>query len=204
MSAMASSSFTLPSLSTATPDPTSTAGIGTGNGVSSSLYLYTFLATLLVLLAISAFIIFRTVVQRRRNRAAILAAIADGTYIPPPPPPNLKVRPKMWEVYLDDENDVAEKGWSGVTPVSAMHLDEKSPAAKPTTPPPLACMSALLRRSHAPPEPTAPAPARDATLAMKPVQLAVLIAMPQPAREKHADDIPALEFGVSVLKVAES
>ncbi|TCD64458.1 hypothetical protein EIP91_004062 [Steccherinum ochraceum] len=65
---------------------------------------YTFLATLVLLIAISALVITRTFVLRRRQRLLIEEAIRNGTYVPPPTgQPKVKVeKPVLWDVYLEE------------------------------------------------------------------------------------------------------
>ncbi|KAI0665598.1 hypothetical protein C8Q78DRAFT_1083834 [Trametes maxima] len=88
---------------------------------SASLYLYTFLATLVLLLLVSATIIARSYVIRRRHREFIAQAIANGTYVPPA---RIRIgkKPKMFEVALVREVEGAEPrripektgGWSSI------------------------------------------------------------------------------------------
>ncbi|KAI0643269.1 hypothetical protein C8Q79DRAFT_168628 [Trametes meyenii] len=88
---------------------------------SASLYLYTFLATLILLLLVSATIIARSYVIRRRHREFIAQAIANGTYVPPA---RIRIgkKPKMFEVALVREVEGAEPrrvpektgGWSSI------------------------------------------------------------------------------------------
>ncbi|EMD32688.1 hypothetical protein CERSUDRAFT_118451 [Gelatoporia subvermispora B] len=136
----------MPTISSTSSSPSSSATNGNDNfdpaapalTSSASLYLYTFLATLLLLLSVSAAIILRSYVIRRRARAAIAEAIANGTYIPPPaviaatqPKPVLS---DVWidtKMMLEEERDEKEKmkeremriwqggEWSRMMPVSA-------------------------------------------------------------------------------------
>ncbi|KAH8078074.1 hypothetical protein BXZ70DRAFT_690488 [Cristinia sonorae] len=84
---------------------------------SASLYLYTFLATLVLLLTVSALIIARSYALRRRQQRIIDEAIRNGTYVPPPsrifgPPPLEK--PILHDVYLTS-NQTAREGWCGTS-----------------------------------------------------------------------------------------
>ncbi|KAI3614255.1 hypothetical protein WG66_000074 [Moniliophthora roreri] len=71
---------------------------------SASLYLYTFLATLVLLLGVSAAIVIRSLLLRRRHRRMIEEAIRNGTWVPPANSSRTKVdpsmKPKMYEAYL--------------------------------------------------------------------------------------------------------
>ncbi|KAL4251324.1 hypothetical protein ABKN59_005645 [Abortiporus biennis] len=74
---MSSTSSSLP------PPPTGSAGNNSGQGTlpalssSAALYLYTFLATLVLLLTVSAAIVFRSYILRRRQRLLIEEAIRN-------------------------------------------------------------------------------------------------------------------------------
>ncbi|KAI0739420.1 hypothetical protein C8Q80DRAFT_181433 [Daedaleopsis nitida] len=147
---------------------------GTGPALTSSagLYLYTFLATLVLLLLVSATIIFRSWALRRHQRALIAEAIANGTYVPPGKAADLGDRPKMYEVFIGDEDALTEKmreegrfssekekqrekenvaggslvvEWDNMVPISGVHLNAPE---KPTSPP------------LPPPAPTPPPPSR--------------------------------------------
>jgi len=133
------SSLSQPSFTGAGSDPSNSPGPSNpGNGTtSSSLYLYTFLATLLLLLAISGGIVFRSVLIRRRTRRMIEEAIRNGTWIPPAPrtPVKLSDKPALYDAYTilskkhHDESFLKEKPglWSAIKPVSTtLVTNEKS------------------------------------------------------------------------------
>ncbi|TFK60645.1 hypothetical protein BDN72DRAFT_506033 [Pluteus cervinus] len=70
---------------------------------------YTFLATLVLLLGVSASIVVRSLILRRRHRRMMEEAIRNGTWIPPAPTigghtgrvkVDLSKKPKMFEVWL--------------------------------------------------------------------------------------------------------
>jgi hypothetical protein len=122
----------------ATPSPaatstasSSTSSSGSNQGSegslasSASLYLYTFLATLVLLLGVSAAIVVRSLVLRRRHRRMIEEAIRNGTYVPPNVLANsrgridLAKKPKMWEATLVANGGSKEGGWTDILPVSA-------------------------------------------------------------------------------------
>lgn len=93
-------------------------------GNSASLYLYTFLATLVLLLGVSAAIVIRSLILRRRHRRMIEEAIRNGTYVSPSVLAHsrgrvdLAKKPKLWEAtVLRELNSKGE--WSDVFPVSA-------------------------------------------------------------------------------------
>ncbi|KAJ2914670.1 hypothetical protein MD484_g5737, partial [Candolleomyces efflorescens] len=68
---------------------------------------YTFLATLVLLLSVSAAIVIRSFILRRRHRRMVEEAIRNGTWVPQNVPPSgraprvdLSKKPVMWEAYL--------------------------------------------------------------------------------------------------------
>ena len=68
---------------------------------------YTFLATLVLLLAVSGAIVVRSFILRRRHRRMVEEAIRNGTWIPPTPAVrparvDLSKKPELWEAYLGD------------------------------------------------------------------------------------------------------
>ncbi|RPD58183.1 hypothetical protein L226DRAFT_143035 [Lentinus tigrinus ALCF2SS1-7] len=118
---------------------------------SASLYLYTFLATLIILILVSATIVCRSYALRRRQRALIAEAIANGTYVDPNKPPVVE-RPKMFEMHigveeaakLEETEFSSEKekqretvgsdilvDWDKMAPVSCRWLN---PPERPVTP----------------------------------------------------------------------
>ncbi|KAF8897986.1 hypothetical protein CPB85DRAFT_1328205 [Mucidula mucida] len=87
------------------PSPSLTGSPALGNTTSSaSLYLYTFLATLVLLLSVSAAIVLRSLILRRRHAAMMAEAIRNGTYIPPTNTRGPKIdpsqKPPMYEAHL--------------------------------------------------------------------------------------------------------
>ncbi|KAI0044468.1 hypothetical protein FA95DRAFT_1562217 [Auriscalpium vulgare] len=191
------------------PTATDTAG-----RQSSSLYLYTFVATLVLLLAISGIIVSRSMVLRRRQRALVLEAIANGTYVPPLPHVRPADRPKMWEVYLSQQQGCdAEKGWrwADLKPVSALAIQSagSKPAALQPQPGPqapgflrrpfLLFHRAQLAPTQTPPPAQAPGEDQQPQLPL-PVQVAVLVAMPGSGSSAARDELPVLEIGVGVVR----
>ncbi|KAI0702389.1 hypothetical protein C8T65DRAFT_263869 [Cerioporus squamosus] len=59
-------------------------------------------ATLIILLIVSATIVFRSYALRRRQRAAIAEAIANGTYVDPDKAPVVE-RPRMFDMHIGTE-----------------------------------------------------------------------------------------------------
>ncbi|KAJ3724221.1 hypothetical protein DFJ43DRAFT_1090879 [Lentinula guzmanii] len=104
----------------------SSSGGGENIANSASLYLYTFLATLVLLLGVSAAIVIRSLILRRRHRRMIEEAIRNGTYVPPSILAtsrggriDLAKKPKMWEATVRSEWNGKEGGWADILPVSA-------------------------------------------------------------------------------------
>lgn len=125
-------------------------GGGPGSGgiaSSAALYLYTFLATLVLLIAVSTAIVARSFVLRRRHRRLVEEAIRNGTWVPPTPTArsrrarvDLSKKPVMWEAYLGSaEKDSAPtpvvvedvREWDAIKPVSAQYF---APLELPTAP----------------------------------------------------------------------
>ncbi|KAF8522289.1 hypothetical protein BU17DRAFT_87378 [Hysterangium stoloniferum] len=134
--------------STQPASPSSTNG---AQGQSSSLYLFTFLATLLLLLAVSCAIVIRSFILRRRFRRRIEEAIAAGVLMPGSLDDGLGggmgrnrrrdfgEKPKLWEVWVDENGQIhdppskdsssdhdhlgkGEGKWEEILPVSATIL----------------------------------------------------------------------------------
>ncbi|KAG6918733.1 hypothetical protein DXG01_012218 [Tephrocybe rancida] len=125
-------------------------GGGGGNGgpgvaASASLYLYTFLATLVLLLSVSAAIILRSLLLRRRHQRMVEEAIRNGTWVPPSPGGSgpfglggggrrvdLTKKPKLWEAYVGDRESPAQKPrqaettteweWESIRPFAAAYV----------------------------------------------------------------------------------
>ncbi|KAF7422594.1 hypothetical protein PC9H_010750 [Pleurotus ostreatus] len=86
--------------------------------VSSKLYLFTFLATLFLLLGISALIVFRSLVIRRRLERRINHAIQEGLVAAPRAPGSkhsrLTKKPKLHDVWVECGGGT----WEEVQPLS--------------------------------------------------------------------------------------
>ncbi|KAI0074742.1 hypothetical protein K474DRAFT_1699516 [Panus rudis PR-1116 ss-1] len=134
---MSSSEPQSPSTTTSSA-PTSTSAISgdTNPNLSSSaaLYLYTFLATLVLLLTVSAAIVIRSYVLRRRQRVLLEEAIRNGTLSPDFGTPrsrgnkvDIGNKPEIYDVYLvpcGDMKGASEKGewWDELSPVAAQYI----------------------------------------------------------------------------------
>ncbi|EDR09313.1 uncharacterized protein LACBIDRAFT_326010 [Laccaria bicolor S238N-H82] len=107
------------------------------NGPAFSPPVYTFLATLVLLLSVSAAIVVRSFILRRRHRLMVEEAIRNGTWVAPAPLTSrasrnvdLSKKPKMWEVYLGQGGfGYGEKGgeeycaqWDAIQPFSAAYV----------------------------------------------------------------------------------
>ncbi|GJJ12136.1 hypothetical protein Clacol_006377 [Clathrus columnatus] len=161
-----SSSQTQPTPTTSLPPNPNTTNSNPGFNPtqSSTLYLFTFLATLLLLLAVSCAIVIRSFILRRRFRRRIEEAIAAGVLIPGTLDDtalggmgrsrrrDFGEKPKMWEVWIDESSDLHpsnyhkrdslgknEGKWGDIMPVSAMMLSSdvstKTPLGTENMPP---------------------------------------------------------------------
>ncbi|KAJ3931819.1 MAG: hypothetical protein NXY57DRAFT_178956 [Lentinula lateritia] len=119
----ASGTSSTSSIQSGTPSGGNSTDTGSGSNSggslanSASLYLYTFLATLVLLLGVSAAIVVRSLVLRRRHRRMVEEAIRNGTYVPPSVIAtargrvDLAMKPKMWEATVRSEWNGKEGGW---------------------------------------------------------------------------------------------
>lgn len=128
MSASSTDSATGTATSSAPSGSNSSNDSSSGGNItnSASLYLYTFLATLVLLLGVSAAIVVRSLILRRRHRRMIEEAIRNGTYVPPNVLANSRGRidpakkPKLWEAAVFESEWKGKEGeWSDILPVSA-------------------------------------------------------------------------------------
>ncbi|KAI9458245.1 hypothetical protein HD554DRAFT_2140477 [Boletus coccyginus] len=142
---------------------------------NATLYLYTFLATLVLLLAISSAIVIRSLILRRRHQRLVEEAIRTGTWLPhsfgsgPRRRRDIGQKPKLWEAWLspnDDDGDESEKRkWGDIMPVYAAYVNPPAPSPQALTPPaensahpslrPSRLIRSLTRRRSLPsPQPT--------------------------------------------------
>jgi len=214
--------------STASLNPSATSDGNSGGTAAgtSALYLYTFLATLLLLLGISAVIVCRSIIMRRRTRRLIEEAIANGTWIPPVvrAPVNLARKPLLYDVYtdLDLEKDraVQEKAalWTDILPVSAT-LVRKNPkliaqlSIQEPSGPQTRIQKFLKWRTNEHPSQGGSSPSGSGDpqttspgclAEYKAVSVSVMIAMPLPPDlNKHNKEVecPAVEFGIADVEL---
>ncbi|KAI0920130.1 hypothetical protein AcW1_001952 [Taiwanofungus camphoratus] len=153
---MSSTSASIPSSTTTSAPPSSSSQPSQSqNGTptltsSASLYLYTFLATLVLLLSVSAAIVVRSYLIRRRQRRQLEEAIRDGTYIPPPQLSRQRKfgeKPSLHDVYLMSDREKgrdhlrsgegSKNEWNTIMPVAAtvMKATAASSETKPTPQP---------------------------------------------------------------------
>ncbi|KAL0068199.1 hypothetical protein AAF712_004860 [Marasmius tenuissimus] len=87
---------------------------------SASLYVYAFIATVAILLCLSAVIACRSLRARRQYRRMVEEAIRNGTYVPGGSGGvDLGRKPVLWEAWLGDGGMyVGEKCWKDVMPMS--------------------------------------------------------------------------------------
>ncbi|KAF9020767.1 hypothetical protein BDZ89DRAFT_1071967 [Hymenopellis radicata] len=201
---------------------TGTADAGNSLNSSASLYLYTFLATLVLLLGVSAAIVFRSLILRRRHRAMIDEAIRNGTWVPPTNGRGRRIdpseKPLMHDAHLIVEAKYAHHEWDLMTPFSVSYsvpAGERVQAASPAPAPQprRERIRGVLRHiwSHfsSSPAPPAPEPAIPLTppplpdASSGPLRVSVLIAMPsQNHNYAEHEELPHVEFGVAQVGVA--
>ncbi|KAG1809113.1 uncharacterized protein BJ212DRAFT_1380348 [Suillus subaureus] len=233
---MSRTSSTLETSSTSSPlftssfpgAPTST-GSDSGNSdepsltSSAALYLYTFLATLVVLLAVSSAIVIRSLVLRRRHQRIVEEAIRAGTWHPHQPynprgsrrRRDIGKKPKLWEAWLHsgDEEGLTDSKctWDDIMPVYAAHIRSAPTPRSPRPESPQIQTDASSRTIRflrpfrtpfspalmtSPIVPSTPVSSSPSTSAPPAVSVAVLIAMPTPKHAREADRPPVIELGV--------
>jgi len=210
------------------PAPSDNGNSG-GTPGTSALYLYTFLATLLLLLGISAVIICRSILIRRRTRRLIEEAIANGTWIPPAgrAPVNLAEKPLLYDVYTDSDPEkdgvVQEKAalWTDILPVSAT-LARKDPklisqlSIQEPSAPQTGIQKFLKWRTNEHPsqERSSSSGSGEPQIASpgdlpeyKSVSVSVMIAMPLPPdlnkQHNREAECPAVEFGIADVELPQ-
>ncbi|KAG0701631.1 hypothetical protein DFH29DRAFT_925588 [Suillus ampliporus] len=189
---------------------------------SAALYLYTFLATLVLLLAVSSAIVIRSLILRRRHQRIVEEAIRAGTWLPHQPydPRGSRRRrdvgkkPKLWETWLrtDDGGADTKCTWDDIMPVYAAHVKSapSSQSPRPESAQPRSDAQSRTMRFLRPFHtrfsaaaatsspivvltPVSSSPSRSASPA---VNVAVLIAMPTPHHTREGDGPPVVELGV--------
>ncbi|KAG1738023.1 hypothetical protein EDB19DRAFT_1829310 [Suillus lakei] len=214
-----------------TPTATASGSTATSSGSaepsltsSAALYLYTFLATLVLLLAVSSAIVIRSLILRRRHQRIVEEAIRAGTWLPHQPYDHrgsrrrrdIGKKPKLWEAWLrngDEEGSADGKcSWDDIMPVYAAHIKSAPTARSPRPESPQPRSDASSRTMHFLRPfrtPFSPAPATSSpivastpvssspsTSAPPAVSVAVLIAMPAAQHAREVDGPPVVELGI--------
>ncbi|KAF8644525.1 hypothetical protein AX16_008401 [Volvariella volvacea WC 439] len=221
-----------------TESPIPVTGGGNGPN-SSNLYLITFLATLFLLLFVSCAIVFRSYILRRRFQRHIDEAVAAGLLLPPRAPGSKKRRygskPKFHDAWLRSGGET----WAEMMPVCAQPISRKRTKDTPAPPTPRPTVAAFVytpeaaaqesgptmfsptlawsqfwRRTTASPNNRPPTPQQqqpESQTKQRPtsLQVAVLIAMPNPNGSKRSEspplknyeeeEIPDVVFGITRL-----
>lgn len=193
---------------------------------SAALYLYTFLATLVLLLAVSSAIVIRSLILRRRHQRIVEEAIRTGTWLPHQaydPRSSRRRRdigkkPKMWEAWLRsrDGGDDGKCAWNDIMPIYASYAkaSPQFPAEESaeTQSDVQSRTMRFLRPFHRHPSslqspnvasaPASSSPPRSASPALR---VAVLVAMPCPPqqRAREMDGPPVIELGVVELPLRD-
>lgn len=217
---------TFPGASTTSTSSTPTSSSEPGLTSSAALYLYTFLATLVLLLAVSSAIVVRSLILRRRHQRIVEEAIRAGTWHPHQAydPRNSRRRrdigkkPKMWETWLRSGHEAGDSkcAWNDIIPIHAAY---NNPTPQFPTEESVQTQTdvqsrtmRLLRPFHrhspslaSPNVASIPASSSPTTSASPAVRVAVLIAMPIPPqqRSQEIDGPPLVELGVVELPLRD-
>ncbi|KAF7346258.1 hypothetical protein MSAN_01853000 [Mycena sanguinolenta] len=107
-----------PSSTAGTPSPSPSSSGASIKDPNSNLYLFTFLATLIILLVVSTFIIFRACYRRLRLRRNVHRAMEQGLVLAPPDSRGFKFvsPPKLYDVWLTDKHP--SPSWANIIPIS--------------------------------------------------------------------------------------
>ncbi|KNZ78564.1 hypothetical protein J132_11202 [Termitomyces sp. J132] len=212
------STSTSSTFSSSSVEPTSSSRGPSNNGnTSATLYLYTFLATLVLLLSVSAAIILRSLILRRRHQRLVAEAMRNGTWVPPSPGAtgpfllgsggrrvDLTKKPKMWEAFVGSgerqtprtgkTEAVTEWEWDSIRPFAAAYVTPPGPN------------DSVPVASSPEPQDRPSLTARLHTLFRNTQQLrvAVLIAMPQPPEAKSRSPTPQLVASTSAAVTPHS
>lgn len=194
MSSSSSLSST-PTLTSPSDQPTtsqsSSAGDNQQPSTSTTLYLFTFLATLFVLLLISASIIFRSFLVRRRFRQRVEDALAQGVVLDLQPSVfgltsrYIGEKPSVHEAWVDQGAPREKSQWQAIMPVTALLTHRAEATAESRLPhesPQQQRPSFLARFKRHPTSPDShPATImQDHTPPDDSVSVCVLISMPHP------------------------
>jgi len=107
---------------------------------NATLYLYTFLATLVLLLAVSSAIVVRSLILRRRHQRMVEEAIRTGTWMPDRLSStsgrrrrDFGQKPKLWEAWLRPKantltGEKEKSSWGDITPFHVAYIDLPTPS----------------------------------------------------------------------------
>ncbi|KAG2153054.1 uncharacterized protein EDB93DRAFT_1136325 [Suillus bovinus] len=141
MSSSSSLSSSTPTLTSSFIQPSTSQSSTAGDtdqppsDTSTTLYLFTFLATLFVLLLISASIIFRSFLIRRRFRRRVEDALAQGVYIDLQPSVlgltsrYIGEKPSVHEAWVKQDALQEKSQWQAIMPVTALLTHRVEPTA---------------------------------------------------------------------------
>lgn len=182
-----------PTLTTSSDQPSQSSGGGDDqpSSTSTTLYLFTFLATLFVLLLISASIIFRSFLVRRRFRQRVEDALAQGVVLDLQPSVLgltsrfIGEKPSVHEARVELDVLREKSQWQVIMPVTALlthrvelAAESRLPHESPQQQRP--SFLARFRRHSASPVPRPATIIRDCTSPEDSVSVCVLISMPHP------------------------
>ncbi|KAF9780721.1 hypothetical protein BJ322DRAFT_1023455 [Thelephora terrestris] len=197
-------------------------GGGGNNNQMSNLYLYTFLATLLLLLAISVLIVGRSIFIRRRAHRLLEENVRNGVLPPQTGRPVVKfgAKPKLFDVYAA-RNTIPGRpslgdgllAWANLKPLSATLRRPTSPSSRapvsqsptPTEPPPSLLFRLVPQLRPVPRIVTSDSSAHPLETRQPHnsiLTVSVMIAMPTPPTlHSSGDTIPPIQIGVTHLPV---
>ncbi|KAG6884771.1 hypothetical protein C0993_008374 [Termitomyces sp. T159_Od127] len=232
LSTSATTTFPTSSASSSSSPTAPATGSGGDHGsnnnpsTSATLYLYTFLATLVLLLSVSAAIILRSLYLRRRHQRLVEEAIRNGTWVPPSPNGafpfgnngrrvDLSKKPALWEAFVGSgarhthrtgkAETVTEWEWDSIRPFAAAYVTPPSQSdseavASNVMPQERASLTArlhtLMRNRH---QSTFPIPARMATTTPITVPAATLPSSTAPPSTAPVIPDPPQKVRVAVL-----
>lgn len=185
----------------------------------SNLYLYTFLATLLLLLAISVLIVGRSIFIRRRARRMMEEGIRNGTFPPQSgrPVARFGAKPKLFDVYTTRNGTLGQPPlgnssltWEHLKPLSttvrrSVSLPPRAPVSQPPSVEPPSLLFRLAPRLR----PTSRAVTPDSSahpletrqqIRSSTLTVSVMIAMPTPTLNPlnlSEDMFPPVQVGIT-------
>ncbi|KAG1825339.1 hypothetical protein EV424DRAFT_676162 [Suillus variegatus] len=206
MSSSPSLSSSTPTLTSSIAQPTTSQTSSTGGNqppsTSTTLYLFTFLATLFVLLLISASIIFRSFLVRRRFRRRVEDALAQGIYIDLQPTAlgltsrYIGEKPSVHEAWVEQDVSREKSQWQAIMPVAVLLTHRVEPTAESQLPhDPIQqqrpSFLARFKRRSTSPDPHPATTLRHSASSDDSASVCVLISMPDPfspMRFKHSSE----------------